>query len=180
MASTASQQRQAQSQQITGGQTQISTQPATQQTETRSQAVLILRGASTSNGRSVQWREDVVDNEGLGRKSSKVCCIYHRPRAVGESSDESSSDSSSSSSDSDSDSGREGARPSKKMGEDKGKKPSHDHDHDCGSHSHGHRRSRRDGNGKRRRPSPNAYEKMPKNKPRDQGPSNDKNTAPAK
>ena len=34
-----------------------------------------------------------------------VCCIYHKPKAVDESSDESSSDDSSSSSDSDSDSG---------------------------------------------------------------------------
>lgn len=41
--------------------------------ETREQApqILRLRGAHTSNGRSVQWAEDVVDNEGLGRKSSK-------------------------------------------------------------------------------------------------------------
>lgn len=26
---------------------------------------------STANGRRIQWAEDVVDNEGLGRKSSK-------------------------------------------------------------------------------------------------------------
>ena len=30
------------------------------------------------------------DNEGLGRKSSKRCCIFHKPRAFGESSTDSS------------------------------------------------------------------------------------------
>ena len=35
----------------------------------------------------------VVDNEGLGRKSSKRCCIFHKQRAFGESSTESSDDS---------------------------------------------------------------------------------------
>jgi len=39
----------------------------------------------------VQWTEDVVDNEGAGRKKSKICCIYHKPRAFDESSDESDS-----------------------------------------------------------------------------------------
>lgn len=33
--------------------------------------ILRLRGGHTANGRSVQWADDVVDNEGLGRKSSK-------------------------------------------------------------------------------------------------------------
>ncbi|KAL7923006.1 phosphatase inhibitor domain-containing protein [Trichoderma austrokoningii] len=125
------------------------------------QRVLRLRGENTSNGRSVQWAEDVVDNEGLGRKSSKVCCIYHRPKKVDESSDESSSDSSSSDSDSD-------AEPDRKRKVGGGKDDcnhNHDHDHD---HSHGHRRDRRtNGKKKKRAPSPNAYEKVPKQKPRD-------------
>jgi len=34
----------------------------------------------------------VVDNEGLGRKSSKRCCIFRKQRAFGESSTESDSD----------------------------------------------------------------------------------------
>ena len=43
--------------------------------------------------KEVQWEEEVVDNEGMGRKKSKRCCIYHKPRKFGESdSDESSSD----------------------------------------------------------------------------------------
>ena len=32
----------------------------------------------------------MVDNEGLGRKSSKLCCIFHKQRAFGESSTDSS------------------------------------------------------------------------------------------
>jgi len=119
------------------------------------QAVLHLRGATkeeeeeartmTGDGntrRRIQWAEDVVDNEGLGRKSSKVCCIYHAPRGIDESSDESSSDSD------DSESGDDGsARPARREG-----RP-HKHSHDHGK-----------GKGKERARSPNAYEKMPKAK----------------
>eukprot|EP00850_Spirogloea_muscicola_P004047 SM000017S02787 [mRNA] locus=s17:263592:264148:- [translate_table: standard] len=40
----------------------------------------------------VTWQPDTIDNEGLGRKSSKKCCIFHKEKPVGESSsDESSS-----------------------------------------------------------------------------------------
>ena len=38
----------------------------------------------------VTWDEGVINNEGLGRKSSKRCCIFHKQRAFGESSTESS------------------------------------------------------------------------------------------
>jgi protein phosphatase 1 regulatory subunit 11 len=34
--------------------------------------------------------EAVVDNEGMGRKSSKRCCIFHKQKAFGESSTDSS------------------------------------------------------------------------------------------
>eukprot|EP00980_Cylindrotheca_fusiformis_P006478 scaffold1377_cov126-Cylindrotheca_fusiformis.AAC.23 len=47
---------------------------------------------------SVTWNEDVVDNEGLGRKSSKRCCIFHKQREFGESSTDSSDSEGSSSS----------------------------------------------------------------------------------
>ncbi|KAL2260999.1 hypothetical protein VTK26DRAFT_4812 [Humicola hyalothermophila] len=130
--------------------------PTAEQTQTRTQPVLRLRGAHNPTGRTVRWRSDVVDNEGLGRKKSKVCCIYHRPRGVDESSDESSS-----SSDSDSDSDCDGrAGDADRAGKD-------GHGHGCNGHSHG--RGRPDGaSGRRRRqPSPNAYEKMPRyDKPR--------------
>lgn len=90
----------------------------------------------------------MVDNEGLGRKTSKVCCIYHAPKGIDESSDESSSDS-----DSDSDSGDDGAaRPAGKVG--KGKAGGHGHNHGHGGKGKGKE------NGRAR--SPNAYEKMPK------------------
>lgn len=81
-----------------------------------------------------------------------VCCIYHAPKPIDESSDESSSDDSSS----DDDSGDDGsARP---VGGRRGGGLGHDHGLDCG-HDHA------SGNGKRkatRARSPNAYEKMPK------------------
>jgi hypothetical protein len=87
-----------------------------------------------------------------------VCCIYHRPKAVGESSDESSSDSSDS--DSDSDSQPDGARPANGKGKDCG------HGH---GHNHDHGRGRKSKKGKdKRAPSPNAYEKVPKPRPKDQ------------
>jgi len=125
------------------------------------QAVLHLRGATREEEleaggerRGIRWAEDVVDNEGLGRKKSKVCCIYHAPRGIDESSDESSSDEDSS----DSDSGDDGsARPTRKEGHGHRHGYGHDHDHDHGKGSG-------KGKGKGRARSPNAYEKMPKHK----------------
>jgi len=61
---------------------------------------LRLRGGPR-NGPRVAWDEAVVDNEGLGRKKSKICCIYHRPRRFDESSDEEESSETDSSSDDD-------------------------------------------------------------------------------
>mmetsp|Transcript_19527 Transcript_19527/g.25179 ORF Transcript_19527/g.25179 Transcript_19527/m.25179 type:complete len:137 (+) Transcript_19527:174-584(+) len=42
------------------------------------------------NSPAVRWDESVVNNEGLGRKSSKRCCIFHKQRAFNESSTDSS------------------------------------------------------------------------------------------
>jgi len=124
--------------------------------------VLRLRGAhdttstEPSTRRRIQWAEDVVDNEGLGRKSSKVCCIYHKTRQFGESSSEedSSSDDSGGGSDSPDDGG---ARLSGgQAGKRQGRGHEHRHGDDCG-HGSGH------GKGKAKsKPSPNAYERMPK------------------
>ncbi|KAL4905675.1 hypothetical protein BDW74DRAFT_11368 [Aspergillus multicolor] len=109
--------------------------------------------------RHIRWSEDVVDNEGMGKKSSKVCCIYHKTRPIGESSSESeSSESESSDSDSGSETGNSDGRRS------------------CGHSNHNRRDTQQtlnrggtlDGHqhrsvkGQRRKPSPNAYEKMPK------------------
>ncbi|KAK7062671.1 Type 1 phosphatases regulator ypi1 [Paramarasmius palmivorus] len=59
---------------------------------------LRLRGATKKSRQRVVWSDDVVDNEGCGRKSSKICCIYHKPRRFDESSSEEDSDSDSDSS----------------------------------------------------------------------------------
>ncbi|KAI9310369.1 phosphatase inhibitor-domain-containing protein [Dichotomocladium elegans] len=114
--------------------------------------VLRLHGDMTARRpRVIQWDDSVVDNEHLNKKKSKICCIYHKPRAVGESSDEESSDassSSSSSSDGDSDIGSANDRAA--------------HNHRCGHH----RRDRK----KKRNPrevSPNAYERQPVYKSKD-------------
>jgi protein phosphatase 1 regulatory subunit 11 len=78
-------------------------------TETADQ---VLRLTLTSRP-SVRWDENVEDNEGLGRKSSKRCCIFHKQRAFGES----STDSSAEENDSDMSDGSDGGN------EDGGKKP---------------------------------------------------------
>lgn len=87
----------------------------------------------------VRWTEDVIDNEDMGKKKSKICCIFHPQREFGEESDSDSSSSSSGSSDSSS-------------SEDE----SHDHSH-C---NHGDRRPKR-GKARARDSSPNAYERQP-------------------
>lgn len=50
---------------------------------------------------SVTWDANVQENEGMGRKSSKRCCIFHKQRDFGESSTDSSDESDGSSSSSD-------------------------------------------------------------------------------
>ncbi|KAH8730063.1 phosphatase inhibitor-domain-containing protein [Phaeosphaeriaceae sp. PMI808] len=125
--------------------------------------VLRLR-AEPAERRHIQWAEDVIDNEGMGKKSSKVCCIYHKPRAAGESSEEDSSGDSSSESESDSEPDNSTARPSGGRDGQRGRRP-HDHDHGDCEHNHDEGSSKRQKrNRPRRKPSPNAYEKMPKNK----------------
>jgi len=43
--------------------------------------------------KKLQWTEDTVDNEGLGKKKSKCCCQYTKPKQnFDESSDESDDD----------------------------------------------------------------------------------------
>ncbi|KAF1940822.1 hypothetical protein EJ02DRAFT_445259 [Clathrospora elynae] len=126
--------------------------------------VLRLR-AEPSERRHIQWAEDVIDNEGMGKKSSKVCCIYHKPRAADESSDSSSSDDSSES-ESESETDNSTARPAARVGGARGRR-ANQHDPDDCQEVHAHS----EGSGKaqkrsrpRRKPSPNAYEKMPKQK----------------
>ncbi|PPQ66678.1 hypothetical protein CVT24_008831 [Panaeolus cyanescens] len=90
-----------------------------------------------ANGQRVAWDEGVVDNEGCGRKKSKICCIYHKPRRFDESSSESESDSDDDASDTSFGDG--GARPSSGMRGNRGgpnRNANHNHNHgDCG-HEH--------------------------------------------
>ncbi|WEW55628.1 Type 1 phosphatases regulator ypi1 [Emydomyces testavorans] len=116
--------------------------------------------------RRIQWAEDVVDNEGQGKKSSKVCCIYHKPRAVGESSSESdSSDSDSDSSDGDDvdndsevDTGE--ARLSHGSGRSSARRSRRHHDHNNRDEDGAHPADC--GKPQKRKPKLNAYERVPK------------------
>lgn len=92
-----------------------------------------------------------------------VCCIYHKPRAFGESSEESSSFSSS---DDDSSDGDERARWINRRRNDNPDEHNHDQDlpnggQPCAKHANS-RRFQKQQKKKKRRPSPNAYERMPK------------------
>lgn len=157
------------------------------------------QGEQRASGRRIRWGEDVIDNEGMGKKNSKgkggftasltfpdyqaitcqlfpllpsfskisanynnheytVCCIYHKSRALDESSSESDS-SSSDTGDSDIDVCHGSAR----------RQCSHEHVDGHHSHSnkcdpepssHHPRRSKRKS---KRKPSPNAYERVSKN-----------------
>ncbi|EGD98772.1 type 1 phosphatase regulator YPI1 [Trichophyton tonsurans CBS 112818] len=109
-------------------------------TTTNTQTATPERGGLPLTERHIKWAEDVVDNEGQGRKSSKVCCIYHKPRPAGESSSESESSDSDFDDDSDDDGG---SGRSDKAHSHKGS--------GCSDHQ-------------KRKPRPNAYERIPKNK----------------
>ncbi|KAG9311819.1 phosphatase inhibitor-domain-containing protein [Chiua virens] len=96
----------------------------------------------------------VVDNEGCGKKKSKICCIYHKPRQFDESSSESdsaSSDSDSTGRNRDSDRGRPATR--------------YRHAHGCRHHA-----ARQEGQGEtvhelhQSDSDVNAYERAPKRK----------------
>lgn len=64
---------------------QTNTPPPPQQ-EGRS---LTIKLRKRKTEKKVEWSSDTVDNEHLGRRSSKCCCIYEKPRQFGESSSES-------------------------------------------------------------------------------------------
>jgi len=124
------------------------------QVETQTRSRSESEEPQPSTRRRIQWAEDVVDNEGLGRKKSKVCCIFHKTREVGESSSEDDSSSSDDSEAGSSPSDDGGARPVGGKRRGRGKRrhgPGHEHEHGDGC-----------GHGAERKPSPNAYEKMPK------------------
>ncbi|KAM6958714.1 E3 ubiquitin-protein ligase PPP1R11 [Aplochiton taeniatus] len=67
---------------------QIDTPPPPQQ-EGRS---LTIKLRKRKTDKKVEWSSDTVDNEHLGRRSSKCCCVYEKPKQFGESSSESEGD----------------------------------------------------------------------------------------
>uniref|UniRef100_A0A1A8MZD4 E3 ubiquitin-protein ligase PPP1R11 n=1 Tax=Nothobranchius pienaari TaxID=704102 RepID=A0A1A8MZD4_9TELE len=67
---------------------QTGTPPPPQQ-EGRS---LTIKLRKRKTEKKVEWSSDTVDNEHLGRRSSKCCCIYEKPKQFGESSSESEGD----------------------------------------------------------------------------------------
>ncbi|XP_059412665.1 E3 ubiquitin-protein ligase PPP1R11 [Carassius carassius] len=67
---------------------QTGTPPPPQQ-EGRS---LTIKLRKRKTEKKVEWSSDTVDNEHLGRRSSKCCCVYEKPRQFGESSSESEGD----------------------------------------------------------------------------------------
>ena len=108
---------------------------------------LRLRGEEQHNqekppARRIRWAENVVNNEGMGKRSSKVCCIYRKAREVGESSSEESDTSSNSDSDDEDSAERKRC-----------------HNKECG---HAHDVQRDQPAKTARKPSPNAYEKQPR------------------
>ncbi|KAF1820195.1 uncharacterized protein K489DRAFT_324522 [Dissoconium aciculare CBS 342.82] len=116
----------------------------TQERQNAPSGTLRLR-VEPGESRHIQWAEDVIDNEGMGKKSSKVCCIYHKTTEPGDSESDSSS-----SSDSDSDSEPDLSRAQRAGGRGRGKRSG-------------------EGKDKERKPSPNAYERQPKNKSKSDG-----------
>lgn len=144
--------------------TQTITETPTPDLPPVSGGTLRLRGHRTDE-RRVAWTENTVDNEKLGRKSSKICCIYHKPKNF----DESSSDESSSSDDSD-DTGDEHddvarRQLAKKRQEKKRQAESddHTHSHDANAPCNHHQKEQKDKpashSSRDNSPARNAYEK---------------------
>lgn len=69
---------------LNGSQTQTQTQPQQPQV----QPILHLRAPPKEEEKKkkkekkprVQWTEDVIDNENMGKKKLKICCIFHPNR----------------------------------------------------------------------------------------------------
>lgn len=53
---------------------------------------LVLKLKKPKSEKKVQWDESAVDNEFMGKKTSKCCCIYSKPKMFGDSSSESDSE----------------------------------------------------------------------------------------
>ncbi|GEQ68530.1 hypothetical protein JCM33374_g2198 [Metschnikowia sp. JCM 33374] len=154
------------------------------QTSSSEQTVLHLRPASQNtgdarqiraprqNGPRVRWTSDVVDNEHLEKKKSKICCIFHPQREFGESSDEDSccssesSDSSDESDASDAETGHQHHEVGPSSAEGAASEIGHG-DHCCSK-----RKPRKAKSKSSKTPMPNAYERQPQYKNRSTLPAN--------
>ncbi|XP_053328532.1 E3 ubiquitin-protein ligase PPP1R11 [Spea bombifrons] len=74
--------------QATGGGGTSSTVTTESETQPEHRS-LTLKLRKRKPDKKVEWTCDTVDNEHLGRRSSKCCCIYEKQRPFGESSTES-------------------------------------------------------------------------------------------
>jgi len=69
------------------------TATVTKETTEGNEETLRLKLKKGAEKKKIQWTEDTVDNEGLGKKKSKCCCQYKKPRAnLDESSEDESDD----------------------------------------------------------------------------------------
>lgn len=59
------------------------TETTTVEAPTQNRLVIHLHKPKTD--KKVKWKEEVVDNELLGKKKSKCCCIYSKPHKFDES-----------------------------------------------------------------------------------------------
>jgi len=57
------------------------TATVTEETTEGNEETLRLKLKKGAEKKKIQWTEDTVDNEGLGKKKSKCCCQYKKPRA---------------------------------------------------------------------------------------------------
>jgi len=80
---------------VSGNNTTATTTVVTETSELGNEETLRLKlkKGEAAEKKKIQWTEDTVDNEGLGKKKSKVCCQYKKPRAhLDESSEDESDD----------------------------------------------------------------------------------------
>ena len=63
-----------------GSQTMTMTEEESLISRQPNRLILHLRAEVPEKATAVKWTDDTIDNEHLGRKTSKRCCIYHKVR----------------------------------------------------------------------------------------------------
>ncbi|KAF5104944.1 hypothetical protein DV451_000105 [Geotrichum candidum] len=127
-------------------------------TETEPSAgTLHLEAQERGERPGVRWTDDVIDNEHMNKKKSKICCIFHKTREF----------------DSDSDFegfGNDNSAPGRRnLSKDEAsdsEKEDHEHGENCNHNHANERRRRRKHKKSARESSPNAYERQPKYTPK--------------